>query len=75
MKLLAQLGCQFLESSFLVLTNALQLFVLLLNFKELLKTKKPKQNNKKPDYSQIVLALLLRKLLLLKLILLRKARA
>lgn len=59
----------------MVLTNALQLFVLLLNFKELLKTKKPKQNNKKPDYSQIVLALLLRKLLLLKLILLRKARA
>lgn len=75
MKLLAQLGCQFLESSFLVLTNAFQLLVLLLNFKELLKTKQNKQNNKKPDYSQIVLALLPRKLLLLKLILLRKPSA
>lgn len=69
MKLLAQLGCQFLESSFLVFTYAFQLLVLFLKFKELLKTK---QNKMKSNYSQIVFALLPRKLLLLKLLLLRK---
>lgn len=40
MKLLAQLGCQFLERSFLVCTYPFQLLVLFLKFKELLKTKK-----------------------------------
>ena len=42
MKLLAQLGCQFLKSSFLVLTYPFQLPVLFLKFNELLEKKKKK---------------------------------
>lgn len=63
MKLLAQLGCQFLESSFLVLTYPFQFLVLFLKFKELLKTKH-KTDKKNPNYSQNRLCPLPRKLLL-----------
>lgn len=71
MKLLAQLGCQFLERSFLVLTYPFQLLVLFLKFKELLKTKK---QNKNPNYCQNYIRLLPRKLLLPKADLYEKAK-
>jgi len=69
MKLLAQLGCQFLESSFLVLTYSFQLLVLFLKLKELLKTK-TKQNH--PIILKIVFAYHLENHYYPKLILLRK---